>query len=278
MATTRMLRSSRPLRQVLLPTTASSTVAKVKCVAMAGLVGERVVSGEDNSKRKPTVAVKAVSVVASASLTVADKEAAQRIDLVSLLAALSGGLVRILRPALKGKPRKFQAQRFIERVIANCRFFTMFAVAGTLLGSLLCFVEGCFLISDSYFHYFDYFSRSSHRVHIINALIEAIDMFLIGIALFMFGVGLYVMFVASKDSHGKGPWLPGSNLCGLFYLKQSLGLYVHAVMMILQVGLLEKFKNIPLANCLDFACFAGAVLVSSACIFILSKLSIGGIV
>ncbi|KAF2324480.1 hypothetical protein GH714_014676 [Hevea brasiliensis] len=50
----------------------------------------------------------------------------------------------------------------------------------------------------------------------------------------------------------------------------------HAVIMILQVGLLEKFKKIPLVTSLDFACFAGAVLISSACIFILSKLSLGG--
>lgn len=49
----------------------------------------------------------------------------------------------------------------------------------------------------------------------------------------------------------------------------------HAVMMILQVGLLEKFKKIPMVTSLDLACFAGAVLVSSACIFILSKLSDG---
>lgn len=46
----------------------------------------------------------------------------------------------------------------------------------------------------------------------------------------------------------------------------------HAVVMILQVGLLEKFKRIPLVTPLDLACFAGAVLVSSACIFLLSRL------
>lgn len=48
----------------------------------------------------------------------------------------------------------------------------------------------------------------------------------------------------------------------------------HAVLMILQVGVLEKFKNVPLVTGLDLACFAGAVIVSSACIFLLSRLSI----
>lgn len=49
----------------------------------------------------------------------------------------------------------------------------------------------------------------------------------------------------------------------------------HAVMMILQVGVLEKFKNIPLSSAVDLACFAAAVLISSASIFFLSKLNVG---
>ena len=49
----------------------------------------------------------------------------------------------------------------------------------------------------------------------------------------------------------------------------------HAVMMILQVGVLEKFKSIPIVTNLDLACFAGAVFVSSACIFLLSRISVG---
>jgi len=46
----------------------------------------------------------------------------------------------------------------------------------------------------------------------------------------------------------------------------------HAVMMILQVGVLEKFKDIPLVTGLDLACFAASVLTSSACFFVLSRL------
>ena len=56
-------------------------------------------------------------------------------------------------------------------------------------------------------------------------------------------------------------------------VKSKIG---QAVMMTLQVGVLEKFKTIPLVTGLDLACFAGAVFVSSACIFLLSRLSIGG--
>ncbi|KAJ7007291.1 hypothetical protein NC653_006363 [Populus alba x Populus x berolinensis] len=43
--------------------------------------------------------------------------------------------------------------------------------------------------------------------------------------------------------------------------------------MILQAGLLEKFVNVPSATGLDVACFAGAVLISSAWILPLPRLS-----
>lgn len=52
--------------------------------------------------------------------------------------------------------------------------------------------------------------------------------------------------------------------------KSKLG---HAVMMILQVGVLEKFKSVPLVTPTDLACFAATILISSSSIFLLSKLS-----
>ncbi|KAI3761181.1 hypothetical protein L1987_51592 [Smallanthus sonchifolius] len=75
------------------------------------------------------------------------------------------------------------------------------------------------------------------------------------------------------------PWtkgcrpIPPSNFFGLFYLKSKIG---HALMLLLQVGVLEKFKSIPLVTgLLDLACFAAAIFVSSAGLFILSQLSVG---
>lgn len=143
-------------------------------------------------------------------------------------------------------------------------------------------------------------------------------MFLVGTALFVFGVGLFAMFVGpEKMKEENRHWNSGSNLFGLFYMKvikklkkktpnliemkikfltfwflqlfQKLPTWVgmesvsavkskigHAVVMILQVGVLEKFKSIPLNSAADLACFAAAVLISSASIFFLSKLNTGG--
>ena len=98
------------------------------------------------------------------------------------------------------------------QAIIDCRFFTLFAVAGTLLGSGLCFVEvtayfffqqkfrtmtlfsffftyiflsnndkdiincmqGCFTILEAYLQYFHALSHKSDQGHVMQLLIEAI--------------------------------------------------------------------------------------------------------
>lgn len=47
-----------------------------------------------------------------------------------------------------------QVQIFIETGMLNCRFFTLLAVAGSLLGSFMCLLEGCSLTLDSFFAIF----------------------------------------------------------------------------------------------------------------------------
>ncbi|KAF7829713.1 putative transmembrane protein [Senna tora] len=181
-----------------------------------------------------------------------------------------------------------QPQMLIEKAIIDCRFFTLFGVVGSLVGSVLCFLEGCFLVMHSYVQYFHILSERLDQGHVVQLLIEAIDMFLVGTAMVMFGVGLYVMFVGSKnyDKEEKDQTrrCAGSNLLGLFSMKgsprwvgmesiaQAKSKIGHAVMMILQVGILDKFKDIPIVTGFDLACFAAAVLTSSACIFLLSRL------
>ncbi|KAJ9186645.1 hypothetical protein P3X46_002192 [Hevea brasiliensis] len=292
MTTTRFLRSSRPLPHAPPPGSTSSSVSTVKCIGKntSGLGGEKMVS-RDGDKRRSTAAAVRASVAVRESLIIAEPRVDEGIDLASLFTTVGNALFKLLRPAVKRKPWKVQVQTLIEKAIIDCRFFTLFATVGALLSSVLCFMEGCFLILKSYFHYFGALSHSSDQGEageIVQLLIEAIDMFLVGTAMLIFGVGLHVIFVGSKNLK-QNALLPGSSLFGLFFLK-SLPTWVqmesvsqaksrigHAVIMILQVGLLEKFKKIPLVTSLDFACFAGAVLISSACIFILSKLSLGGI-
>ncbi|XP_038974803.1 uncharacterized protein LOC103696925 isoform X1 [Phoenix dactylifera] len=214
-------------------------------------------------------------------------------------------------PSRQEAPEGFSSahsEMLVETGIAGCQSFTLIAVAGSLIGSVLCFVEGCFLVLEAFFQYFHMISQRLAEGGIIQLLIEAIDTFLVGTALLTFGMGLYVMFSGSADTKQNRGWQIAESSLGSFNLqvryldltekhfsrnliillnrfqmlaksmemqsiseaKSKIG---HAILLILQTGMLEKFKNVTLASGLDLACFAGAVFISSACVFLLSKLT-----
>ncbi|XP_022144308.1 uncharacterized protein LOC111014021 isoform X2 [Momordica charantia] len=250
MAATRFFRPIRPSASVVSSSASPSPATTVRCMGRTAFNnGERGLTSGDGERRK-MVTVKA-AVAAPETVDTKTRE----LDLGSLLANL---LVK-----LKTAVGKTKIQDFIEK--------------------------GSFIVAESYLQYFHGLSQKSDQNHTVELLIQAIDMFLVGTALFVFGVGLFAMFVGpEKMKEENRHWNSGSNLFGLFYMKK-LPTWVgmesvsavkskigHAVVMILQVGVLEKFKSIPLNSAADLACFAAAVLISSASIFFLSKLNTGG--
>ncbi|XP_074357790.1 uncharacterized protein LOC141697363 [Apium graveolens] len=257
------------------------------CVlSKTGFRGEKIAG--DGEKKQP-MALKA-SVALADTTSTSKTLTSEDVKLAFILANVSSLVFRGLK-AITYKPRPWRShiQTLIETVVIDSRFFTMLAVAGTLLGSVLCFLEGCFIVIESYLLYIQALSHGSgsdHGHHMVQLLIEATDMYLVGTAMLIFGTGLHVMFVGTQNFKGKGTSvLPKSNFFGLFYLEklptwtgmntiaQAKTKIGHALMMILQVGVMEKFKSIPLSTGLDLACFAGALFISSASIFLLSRLT-----
>ncbi|XP_071721653.1 uncharacterized protein [Rutidosis leptorrhynchoides] len=166
----------------------------------------------------------------------------------------------------------------IERVIYASRFLTLMAVVGSLLGSLLCFVKGCTYIVASFTQYF------ADRAKVIILLVEAIDTYLLGTVMLVFGMGLYELFVSNLDIAKEGVQYR-SNLFGLFTLKErprwldvktvsELKTKVgHVIVMLLLIGLFDKSKRASIQSAPDLLCFSASVLLSSGSLFLLSKLT-----
>ncbi|KAK8626324.1 hypothetical protein V6N13_133975 [Hibiscus sabdariffa] len=170
----------------------------------------------------------------------------------------------------------------IEKVIYRCRFMTLLAVLGSLTGSLLCFIKGCSYIVSSFMEYF------VDRSKVILLLVEAIDVYLLGTVMLVFGMGLYELFVSNLDiakAQSKEKGTSTSNLFGMFALKErprwlaiksvselktKLG---HVIVMLLLIGFFDKCKKAAIHSTLDLLCFSASVLLSSSCLFLLSKLN-----
>ncbi|CAL9071191.1 unnamed protein product [Musa textilis] len=165
----------------------------------------------------------------------------------------------------------------IEKVIYRCRFFAFLPVAGSLMGSIICFLKGCTYVIDSFREYF--FSGGK----VILTLVGAIDVYLIGTVMLVFGMGLYELFISNFDIAKMSS--SGSNLLGLFKLlerprcleiqsvnelKTKVG---HVIVMALLVGMFENSKKVTISSPTDLLCFAASILLSSSCLYLLSKLN-----
>ncbi|PVH47261.1 hypothetical protein PAHAL_4G019100 [Panicum hallii] len=184
----------------------------------------------------------------------------------------------LFRPV--GLPRTEQAWKLeerIEKVIYACRFMTFLGIGGLLAGSIPCFLKGWVYVMDAFVKYY---LHGGGTVSVILMLVEAIDMFLIGTVMFVFGTGLYELFISNMDMSY------GSNLFGLFSLperpkwlviqsvndlKTKLG---HVIVMVLLVGIFEKSMTVTITSCADLLCFAASIFISSGCLYLLSKLNI----
>ncbi|KAG2239691.1 hypothetical protein Bca4012_023591 [Brassica carinata] len=170
----------------------------------------------------------------------------------------------------------------IEKVIYRCRFMAFLGTLGSLFGSVLCFIKGCQYVADSFVQY------TVNRGKVILLLVEAIDTYLLGTVMLVFGMGLYELFISNlKTSETISHDIVSnrSSLFGMFPLKErpqwlevktvselktKLG---HVIVMLLLIGLFDKSRKVAITSVADLLCISASIFLSSACLFLLSRLN-----
>ncbi|KAK6928780.1 Uncharacterized protein family UPF0114 [Dillenia turbinata] len=178
-------------------------------------------------------------------------------------------------------------ESYIERTIFDFRFLALLAVAGSLAGSLLCFLNGCVFILDAYKVYWTCCCKGIHTGKMVLRLVEAIDVYLAGTVMLIFGMGLYGLFISNipPDSPpAVDRALKGSSLFGMFSLKErprwmkissieELKTKVgHVIVMILLVKMFERSKMVTIATGMDLLSYSICIFLSSASLYILNNL------
>ncbi|XP_010449363.1 PREDICTED: uncharacterized protein LOC104731632 [Camelina sativa] len=189
---------------------------------------------------------------------------------------------RVASAVTSSSTNRFEAlEEGIEKVIYSCRFMTFLGTLGSLLGSVLCFIKGCMYVADSFLQY------SVNRGKVILLLVEAIDIYLLGTVMLVFGLGLYELFISNLDTSESISHDNASNRSSLFgmftlkarpqwlevksvsELKTKLG---HVIVMLLLIGLFDKSRKVAITSVTDLLCISVSIFFSSACLFLLSRL------
>lgn len=175
----------------------------------------------------------------------------------------------------------------VERAIFDFRFLALLAIGGSLAGSLLCFLNGCVYIVEAYKVYWTMCVKGIHTGQMVLKLVEAIDVYLAGTVMLIFGMGLYGLFI-SNSPPGQDPLadraLRGSSLFGMFALKErprwmkicsldELKTKVgHVIVMILLVKMFERSKMVQITTGMDLLSYSVCIFLSSASLYILHNL------
>nr|CAB3458831.1 unnamed protein product [Digitaria exilis] len=187
-------------------------------------------------------------------------------------------------------PKATAIETTVERVIFDFRFLALLAIAGSLAGSVLCFLNGCVYIKEAYQVYWSCCVKGVHSGQMVLKVVEAIDVYLAGTVMLIFGMGLYGLFISNTSTDVPSEAdraLRGSSLFGMFALKErpkwmkitsldELKTKVgHVIVMILLVKMFERSKMVKIATGMDLLSYSVCIFLSSASLYILHNLHKG---
>ena len=156
-----------------------------------------------------------------------------------------------------------------ESVLFNTRFIVITAVLGSLVSSVIMFVQGTLLVSNGLYVFFEQLnSPEGHVTHeLVPLLISSVDNYLFATVLLIFSMGLYELFISKIDPASRTPdsrpnWL---NISSLDDLKGALG---KVILMILIVSFFERSLDIEYKSALDLLFLGVGVLLISGALFL----------
>uniref|UniRef100_A0A803PA91 Uncharacterized protein n=1 Tax=Cannabis sativa TaxID=3483 RepID=A0A803PA91_CANSA len=132
--------------------------------------------------------------------------------------------------------------------------------------------------------------KGIHTGQMVLRLVEAIDVYLAGTVMLIFGMGLYGLFISNVPPDVPSDVdraLRGSSLFGMFALKErpkwmkissldELKTKVgHVIVMILLVKMFERSKMVQITTGLDLLSYSVCIFLSSASLYILHNLHKG---
>lgn len=127
-------------------------------------------------------------------------------------------------------------QRF-EKLLYSSRYFSVLAVVGALVSSMILFLQGFWIIVNGLIGFF-HEPEENYEV-LFERLVSSVDVFLFALVLIIFGAGVYELFISNKrvdsTSTDQPSWL---KIKSVDDLKSSLG------KVILMVLIVSFFKHV----------------------------------
>jgi uncharacterized membrane protein YqhA len=163
-------------------------------------------------------------------------------------------------------------ENMFERILWSTRFFVLFAVVFSILGGISLFIVGSVDIFEVVANIFSTYINGLHpenfHENIVSGLIGAIDLYLMAVVLFIFGFGLYELFISEVEIAQKEKTSNILEVHSLDELKDKLG---KVIVMVLIVNFFQRVLYADYSSSLDLVYFAGSILALALALYYLHK-------
>jgi len=162
-------------------------------------------------------------------------------------------------------------ERIFEGALWKTRFFVLFAVIFSMLGGIALFVVASVdiweVVLNVFTTYFNHLHPEHFHENIVSGLIGAIDLYLMAIVMFIFGFGLYELFISEIDVATGG----ASKILEIHSLDQLKDKLAKVIVMVLVVSFFKRVLHTPYEGALEMLYFAGSILALSIGLYFLHK-------
>jgi uncharacterized membrane protein YqhA len=162
-------------------------------------------------------------------------------------------------------------ERVFESMLWKTRFFVLFAVIFSMIGGIALFIVASVDIWDVAVMIFNTYLNHLHPEHfheeIVSGLIGAVDLYLMAIVMFIFGFGLYELFISEIDVAKGG----ASRILEIHSLDELKDKLAKVIVMVLVVSFFKRILHTPYSGALEMLYFAGSILALSIGLYFLHK-------
>ena len=164
-------------------------------------------------------------------------------------------------------------EKSFESLLWSTRFFVLLAVIFSMIGGIALFIVASVdvthvasLVYGNYFGHGEHI-KDFHEV-IVTELIGAIDLYLIAIVLFIFGFGLYELFISQIDIAKKSAASRILEIHSLDELKDKLA---KVIIMVLIVGFFKRAMNTTYSGPAEMLYLSGSILGLALAFYFMHK-------
>ncbi|MDC1025002.1 YqhA family protein [Flavobacteriales bacterium] len=158
-----------------------------------------------------------------------------------------------------------------EKILWSSRFIVILAVIFSVVGAIALFVLGSFEIFETLYKQLPKLMTGEVKDHseMLYKLITAIDLYLIGVVLLIFGFGIYELFISKIDIARQDEAVTILEIENLEELKNKI---IKVIIMVLIVSFFERIlKNQNFSEPIDMLYFAFSIFALSLGVYFIRK-------